>query len=107
MEHRLDIETEYGSASGSAANHFVVDFIDVRTGMHPLLSAPREHLCNMKLPVVTMPYDGADNLQVFNTRLNKVLMYCLSYKLTGPGRDQTLMRFRVRSPTRRAYGIIP
>jgi hypothetical protein len=43
----------------------------------------------MKMAITTAPYDGANNLPVLNTWLNKVLMYCLAYELTGPARDLT------------------
>jgi hypothetical protein len=36
-----------------------------------------------------VPYDGTNNLQVFNTWLNEVLLYCSTYELTGPARDRT------------------
>jgi hypothetical protein len=43
----------------------------------------------MKMAITTAPYNGANNLLVSNTWLNKVLMYCSAYKLTGPARDLT------------------
>ena len=67
----------------------IVDKIDLNVGMNPLTGAPREHLRNIKIPVATVPYDGANNLQVFNTWLNEVLLYCSTYELTGPARDRT------------------
>jgi hypothetical protein len=73
--------------------------------MNPLLGTPKEHLRNMKMAITTAPYDGTNNLLVFNTWLNKVLMYCSAYELTGPARDLT--RINARSLVMRAYGIIP
>jgi hypothetical protein len=82
----LDSETtqKLGSAGGSA-----VDKIDRKVSMNPLLGMPKEHLQNMKMAITTAPYNGANNLLVFNTWLNELLMYCLAYELTGPTRDLT------------------
>jgi hypothetical protein len=61
-------------------------------GMNPLAGAPREHLRHIKIPWqqchTMVPYNGANNLLVFNTWLTEVLVYCSTYKLTGPARDQ-------------------
>jgi hypothetical protein len=62
----------------------IINKIDQNMGMNPLTGAPREHLCNIKIPAAIMLYDSANNLQVFNTWLNKVLLYCSTYKLTSP-----------------------
>jgi hypothetical protein len=53
----------------------------------------------------TIPYNGANNLLVFNTWLNEVLMYCSAYELMGPARDLT--QYWARSLVMRVYGIIP
>jgi hypothetical protein len=61
--------------------------IDENVGMNPLAGAPLEHLHHIKVPMTTVPYNGTNNLLVFNTWLTKVLAYCSTYKLTGPARD--------------------
>jgi hypothetical protein len=88
----------------------IINKSDLHVGMNPLTSAPREHLCNIKIPVMTVPYDGANNLQVFNTWLNEVLLYCSTYELTGPARDQTCQNMISSALTREArlwYHTIP
>jgi hypothetical protein len=51
----------------------IVDKIDRKVGMNTLLGTPKEHLRNMKMAITTVPYDGANNLLVFNTWLGRAL----------------------------------
>jgi hypothetical protein len=77
-------------------HQIISEKIDENMGMNPLASAPKEHLCHIKIPIMTVLYNGANNLLVFNTWLTKVLAYCSTYEHTGPARDRALGLLQMR-----------
>jgi hypothetical protein len=85
---RLRDNTEVWQCWWMCCCQIISEKIDENVGMNPLAGAPEEHLCHIKIPVTTVPYDSTNNLLVFNTWLTEVLVYCSTYELTRPARDR-------------------